>query len=207
MADAKLHTIKLPYPDKDDRNVWVYVPSHSYGEKLPVVYMTDGQNLFDDNSTPHGSWEVEKAVENEQKSGVGNAVIVGVDNGNAWRDSELTPKSIGEVQHLEMLCEDFKPEGEIFDNFLMNTVIPYVENNFPVCTDRQNVAVCGSSSGGLMSFFSALNTRKNSAMQVCFLLHFSVTQERIGRNIFRQKLLKICRTSTSIRVTVTSLKR
>lgn len=156
MVDAKLHTIKLPYPDKDDRTVWVYVPSYSDGEKLPVVYMTDGQNLFDDNSTPHGSWEVAKAVENEQKSGVGNAVIVGIDNGNAWRDSELTPKSIGEVQHLEMLCEDFKPEGEIFDNFLMNTVIPYVENNFPVCTDRQNVAVCGSSSGGLMSFFSAV---------------------------------------------------
>ena len=44
---------------------------------------------FDDNSIPHGSWEVVKAVENEQKSGVGNAVIVGIDNGNAWRDSEL----------------------------------------------------------------------------------------------------------------------
>ena len=66
MADAKLHTIKLPYPDKGGRNVWVYVPSHSYGEKLPVVYMTDGQNLFDDNSTPHGSWEVAKAVENNK---------------------------------------------------------------------------------------------------------------------------------------------
>lgn len=128
MVDTKLHTIKLPYPDKGDRTVWIYVPSHSDGEKLPVVYMTDGQNLFDDNSTPHGSWEVVKAVENEQKSGVGNAVIVGIDNGNAWRDSELTPKSIGEVQHLEMFCEDFKPEGEIFDDFLMNTVIPYVEN-------------------------------------------------------------------------------
>ena len=41
----------------------------------------------------------------------------------------------------------------------------------------------------LCHFFRLLNTR-NSAMQVCFLLHFSVTQERIGRNIFRQKLLK-----------------
>ena len=40
MADAMLHTIKLPYPDKGDRNVWVYVPSHSDGEKIPVVYMT-----------------------------------------------------------------------------------------------------------------------------------------------------------------------
>lgn len=46
MADTKLHTIKLPYPDKGDRTVWVYVPSHSDGEKLLVVYMTDGQNLL-----------------------------------------------------------------------------------------------------------------------------------------------------------------
>lgn len=184
MADAKLHTIKLPYPDKDDRTVWVYVPSHSYGEKLPVVYMTDGQNLFDDNSTPHGSWEIVKAVENEQKSGVGNAVIVGIDNGNAWRDSELTPKSIGEVQHLEMLCEDFKPEGEIFDNFLMNTVIPYVENNFPVCTDRQNVAVCGSSSGGLMSFFRLLNTRKIRLCRCVFSCIFLLHKRGLGEISF-----------------------
>ena len=178
MVDTELHTIKLPYPDKDDRTVWVYVPSHSDGEKLLVVYMTDGQNLFDDNSTPHGSWEVVKAVENEQKSGVGNAVIVGIDNGNVWRDSELTPKSIG----------------------MLKIISPYAP------TDRM-LPSAEAHRADLCHFFRLLNTRKNSAMQVCFLLHFSVTQERIGRNIFRQKLLKICRTSTSIRVTVMNLKR
>ena len=118
MVDAKLHTIKLPYPDKDYRNVWVYVPSHSDGEKLPVVYMTDGQNLFDDNSTPHGSWEVVKAVENEQKSGVGNAVIVGIDNGNAWRDSELTPKSIVRFSTLKCSVRTSNPRAKSLTIFL-----------------------------------------------------------------------------------------
>lgn len=186
MSDAMLHTIKLPYPDKGDRTVWVYVPSHNDGEKLHVVYMTDGQNLFNENSTPHGSWEVVKAVENEQKNGVGGAVIVGIDNGNVWRDSELTPNSVGEVQHRDMLCEDFKPEGEIFDGFLMNTVIPYVENNFPVCTDRQRVAVCGSSSGGLMSFFSAVEHHEKfgyaGVFSPAFLCYTRVDWEKYLQN-------------------------
>ena len=38
----------------------------------------------------------------------------------------------------------------------MNTVVPYIEENFPVRTDRRGRAVCGSSSGGLMSFFSGV---------------------------------------------------
>ena len=156
MTNSKLHTVNLPFPDKGDRRVWIYVPEHNENEKLPVVYMTDGQNLFDDNATPFGSWEVVKAVENEMKNGLSGAVIVGIDNGNVYRDSELTPKSIGEIQHREYFNDIFTPQGEIFDGFLMNTVVPYVEENFPVRTDRRGRAVCGSSSGGLMSFFSGV---------------------------------------------------
>ena len=156
MTNSKLHIVNLPFPDKGDRSVWIYVPEHNENEKLPVVYMTDGQNLFDDNATPFGSWEVVKAVENEMKNGLSGAVIVGIDNGNVYRDSELTPKSIGEIQHREYFNDIFTPQGEIFDDFLMNTVVPYVEENFPVRTDRRGRAVCGSSSGGLMSFFSGV---------------------------------------------------
>ena len=47
MIEEKIFELYLPYPDKDDRRVRVYVPEHEEGEKLPVIYMTDGQNLFD----------------------------------------------------------------------------------------------------------------------------------------------------------------
>ena len=68
MTNSEFHTVNLPFPDKGDRRVWIYVPEHNKNEKLPVVYMTDGQNLFDDNATPFGSWEVVHAVENEIKN-------------------------------------------------------------------------------------------------------------------------------------------
>ncbi len=156
MTESKLYTVHLPFPEKEDRQVWIYVPKHIKGDRLPVIYMTDGQNLFDKNSTPHGCWEVAEAVENEMKNGAEGAVIVGIDNGNIYRDSELTPKSVGEVQHRDMLNDIFNPQGEIFDGFLMNTVVPFVEGNYPVRTDRQGRAICGSSSGGLMAFFSGI---------------------------------------------------
>lgn len=156
MIKSEIFTAYLPFPEKYDRKIWIYVPSHKEGEKLPVIYMTDGQNLFDEFPTQFGSWGVVSAVENEQKNSGKSAVIVGIDNGNEFRDSELTPKCIGEVQYRHLLNDIFTPQGEIFDDFMMNTVIPYVEENYPVLTDRRNIAVCGSSSGGLQAFFAGI---------------------------------------------------
>ncbi len=81
---------------------------------------------------------------------------MGIHNDNKWRDNELTPKSIGEVSPEDM--PDFTaPEGEIFDGFVINTVMPAVEAQFPVKKGRKNTAFCGSSSGGLQSFFTAVS--------------------------------------------------
>lgn len=133
MVNSELKTFTLPFPnERGERKIWVYIPSHSEDEKLPVIYMTDGQNLFDEESTEYGSWNVISAVENEQNNTGLSAIIVGIDNGNIYRDSELTPKCIGEIQHRDYFNDIFSPEGEVFDSFLTDTVIPYIENNFPV---------------------------------------------------------------------------
>lgn len=174
MVKSELNEIHLPYPLRGEKRVWVYVPKLG-GEKLPVIYMTDGQNLFDSGSTPYGCWDVVKAVENEICGGFGGAVIVGIDNSGDYRDSELTPNSIGKVLHRDMLNENFEPEGEIFDAFLMNTVIPYVEENFPVKTGGSNRAICGSSSGGLQAFFEGVENKDEfaavGALSPAFLLY------------------------------------
>ena len=152
MVNSELKTFTLPFPnERGERKIWVYIPSHSEDEKLPVIYMTDGQNLFDEESTEYGSWNVISAVENEQNNTGLSAVIVGIDNGNIYRDSELTPKCIGEIQHRDYFNDIFSPEGEVFDSFLTDTVIPYIENNFPAKKNKESVSVCGSSSGGLQA--------------------------------------------------------
>lgn len=90
MVNSELKTFTLPFPnERGERKIWVYIPSHSEDEKLPVIYMTDGQNLFDEESTEYGSWNVISAVENEQNNTGLSAIIVGIDNGNIYRDSEV----------------------------------------------------------------------------------------------------------------------
>ncbi len=159
MIREELFELSLPYYTGRNRKVRVYVPDREDDERLPVIYMTDGQNLFEDNLPGQlGCWHTREAV-NE----VGKAIIVGIHNDDnpLQRAKELTPKSIGSIR-----CPDDMPrhirrmmacEGEAFDDFVVNTVMPEVENRFPVQTGRNAAAFCGSSSGGLQAFFTALS--------------------------------------------------
>ncbi len=188
MIEAKIYTISLPYPEKGDRKVWIYVPKHCENETLPVIYMTDGQGLFDEFPSPYGSLGVEKAVEAEMQNSGKGAVIVGIDNGNEWRDNELTPASIGEIIRPESMDNFSKPEGEIFDDFLMNTVIPHIEANFPVKKGRANMSVCGCSSGGLQAFFAGIEHNDRFAYVGAFSPAFLLYSENSWREYLLRKI-------------------
>ena len=188
MVNSLITEILLPFPDKEDRKVWIYVPVHNEGDKLPVMYMTDGQNLFDEKSTPFGSWGVVEAVENEAAHNGVPCVIVGIDNGNVYRDSELTPDCIGNIQCREEFNDIFTPQGEIFDDFLMNIVIPYVEENFPVSKKRQKISVCGSSSGGLQAFFEGVEHSDKFAFVGALSPAFLVYSQEDWRNYLLAKV-------------------
>lgn len=191
MINSQIFTASLPFPDKDNRNIWIFVPQHSENQLLPVIYMTDGQCLFDEFPTSFGAVGVTQAVENEFAVSGKSAVIVGIDNGNAWRDNELTPASIGEVIRHDSMDNFSKPEGEIFDNFLMNVVIPYVEDNFPVLADRDNVAVCGCSSGGLQAFFAGIEHPDKFSYVGAFSPAFLLYSEQSWRNYLSSKISDI----------------
>ena len=157
MKLAELFELYLPYPGKDDRRVRVYVPAHGEGEELPVIYMTDGQNLFDEETSTWGCWHTREAVEAERIASGKAAIIVGIHNDNIWRDNELTPASRGKLVTAADMANYTASEGELFDSFVMDTVKPYIESHFPVKPGRESTAFCGSSSGGLQAFFTALS--------------------------------------------------
>ena len=157
MKQAEIFEMFFPYPGKENRRVRVFVPAHKDGEELPVIYMTDGQNLFDEESSAWGCWHTREAVEAEREASGKAAIIVGIHNDNVWRDNELTPASIGELVTTADMDNYTASEGEIFDSFVMDIVKPYIESHFPVKRGRDNTAFCGSSSGGLQAFFTALS--------------------------------------------------
>ncbi|HCA05481.1 MAG TPA: hypothetical protein DEO32_06260 [Ruminococcaceae bacterium] len=152
----KLHTVSFPYPKLPPRRVRIYVPEHEEGETMPVIYMTDGQNLFYEDESVWGCWKVIETVVEEARNGLGKVIIVGIDNGGVHRDNELTPASIGEVICPNEMENFTEPLGEEFDFFVTQTVMPHVEAHFPVKKGKKYTAFCGSSSGGLQSFFTGL---------------------------------------------------
>ena len=157
MIEEQLLTLSFPYPERGERPVRVFVPAHEEGERLPVIYMTDGQNLFDVESSGFGCWYTREAVRDEREKSGRAAIIVGIHNVDPWRANELTPKSVGEILCPEEIRPQVKPGGEIFDDFVVNKVKPFVEAHFPVKTGRDDTAFCGSSMGGLQSFFTVLS--------------------------------------------------
>lgn len=196
MTEEKIIDLYLPYSKMKDRLVRVYVPAHEEGEKLPVIYMTDGQNLFEEEKCRFGCWHIRETVREELAQSGKGVIVVGIYNDkDAQRASELTPKGIGKPQFPNIFVKIMvslmaRPSGEVFDSFIINTVKPYIETNFPVKTGRNHTAFCGSSMGGLMSFFTALSHTDIFCMAGVFSPNFMIYDKEDMKEWVKSKLTK-----------------
>ena len=157
-ADAPPGTLEL-LPDvhspqlKNDRDLLVYLPaSHGQGDRrYPVLYMHDGQNLFDPATSFSGEWQVDEAMAAASLQGL-EAIVVGVPNMREKRVNEYSPFDVPE----------FGPgHGDRYLEFLTRTVKPLVDRRFRTLPDRAHTGIAGSSMGGLISlhaFFSRPDT-------------------------------------------------
>lgn len=144
---------EFSYQDRS-KGVLIWTPDGydpKSAEKYAVIYMTDGHNLFDPNMTSQGCWAVAESIDAMMSQSDNKTIVVGIENMDGWRDDELTP-NLGTP--TDPGYED--GHGAYFCDFLMKTVIPYVEKNYNVYTDRDHTAICGSSSGGIESFYIAM---------------------------------------------------
>jgi predicted alpha/beta superfamily hydrolase len=130
------------------RRVWIYLPE-SYSttkKKYPVLYMHDGQNLFDHATASFGEWGVDEALDTLGQQ-FGEMIVVAVDHGNEKRINEYSPFD----------SEQFgKGEGDAYVDFLVQTLMPYINNHYRTKRSARFTAIAGSSMGGLISFYAAL---------------------------------------------------
>jgi len=134
----------------NSRSLRIYLPP-SYSEntlkRYPVLYMHDGQNLFDASTAAFGvEWRVDETLNSAISAGqVDEVIVVGVDN-TANRIWEYTP------------CCDASYGGggaDTYERFLIDTVKPYIDQTYRTLTAKTNTAVAGSSLGGLVSCYIA----------------------------------------------------
>lgn len=128
------------------RRIWLYLPPdyETSGKDYPVLYMHDGQNLFDAATSFAGEWEVDETLNALFAEGKDVPIVVGIDNGGGNRIDEYTPwpnTSYG------------GGDGALYAQFIVETLKPYIDQNYRTKADRENTAVMGSSLGGLISHY------------------------------------------------------
>ena len=144
------------------RNVDVWLPpDFSEDKKYPVLYMHDGQNIFEPiSSIGSVAWEIDKAITrlvNAKK--IPGAIVVGVWNsGIRWR--EYMPQKVYEVPEFEKDRPAFieRAGGDSISDsylkFLVEEVKPFVDEKYPTLSDQQKTFIMGSSMGGLISLYA-----------------------------------------------------
>ena len=129
------------------RTLRLYLPPgyEKGNERYPVLYMHDAQNLFDDVTSFVGEWGVDEAMNELSTSHGLNVIVVGIDNGQQYRNTELS------AWPNERLGGD--PEGKAYMDFVVNVVKPYIDKHYRTQSDREHTAIMGSSLGGLISHY------------------------------------------------------
>jgi predicted alpha/beta superfamily hydrolase len=130
----------------NERDVYVYLPPGYDHEvrRYPVVYMQDGQNLFDTGTSFAGSWHVENAVNTAARLDL-PAIVVGVPNAGAERILEYSP--FADARHGIGW-------GDRYLEFLTGTLKPMIDQQFRTLRDRADTGIAGSSMGALISLYA-----------------------------------------------------
>lgn len=131
------------------RRVWIYLPPDydTSGKDYPVLYMHDGQNLFDSNTSFSGEWQVDETLNAMAGEGIDVPVVVGIDNGGIYRIAEYTPWASQQYGG---------GDGEAYVRFIVETLKPYIDQNYRTLPGREHTGIMGSSLGGLISHYGAL---------------------------------------------------
>jgi len=138
------------------RRVWIYLPP-SYGsskKRYPVIYMHDGQNVFDDLTSFSGEWGVDEALDTLGIK-TRECIVVGIDNGGSKRINEYCPYDFS-LQG----GQKGTGEGDLYIQFLAKTLKPFIDKRYRTLKNQKNTFTAGSSMGGLISMYAVVKYPK-----------------------------------------------
>ena len=162
------------------RRVWVLLPSdyETSKKRYPVVYMQDGQNIFDATSSFAGEWGVDESFATTL-SNCPQAIVVAVDNGGINRSNEYCAYDNAE--------EKITAQGKAYVDFLVKTLKPAIDKEFRTLTDGANTAIMGSSLGANISAY-AYFTYPEVFSKIALLSPAYWINPELKQNVFEHKI-------------------
>lgn len=170
------------------RNIDIWLPKgYNNQKKYAVLYMHDGQMLFDSTITWNKQdWQADEVA--TKLMNLGNTkefIIVGIWNGGATRHADYFPQKpyeslssnqkdfvTAELKKLGRTEENFQPISDNYLRFLVKELKPYIDQHFSVWTDPANTFVAGSSMGGLISMYAICEYPETFGGAACLSTHW-----------------------------------
>jgi len=134
--------------------VWLppgYDDATNRGTRYPILYLNDGQNLFEASTSFTGvDWQVDETAHRLIREGVvPPMIIVGIDNAGKDRLREYMP-------HRSLQAMMLRVQGSRYPDFLIKEVMPFLARNYRVASGPQNTGLGGSSLGALISLYTVV---------------------------------------------------
>jgi len=176
-----IHIDSFPSTAVDPRSVHIWLPSdYDSTKKYAVVYMHDGQMLFDSSNTWNKKeWQVDETMNRLLTDGkIKDAIVVGIDNNGSRRISEYFPEAVfaevpDEISDQLLSAQlSGEPLGNEYLEFLVLELKPYIDSVYSTHSDHGNTFVMGSSMGGLISLYAICEYPKVFGGAACISTHW-----------------------------------
>ncbi len=174
----------------DARNIDIWLPDgYSNKEKYAVLYMNDGQALYDAESTWNKqAWEIDEvAGKLIAQAKTRKFIVVGIWN-NGARHPEYFPQKpfesltqiqkdtvTAQLQKAGRIKEVFSPYSDLYLKFLVSELKPFIDKNFSTEPNQKNTFIAGSSMGGLISMYAICEYPKIFGGAACLSTHWPGT--------------------------------
>lgn len=168
-------------------SIWL-PPEYSKSKQYPVIYMHDGQMLFDGSSTWNKQeWMVDEAMSDLiQTDSIFSAIVVGIWNSGENRFQDYFPQKVFEsispeeqdsisiaLYRSERVKGTFRPASDAYLRFIVNELKPFIDLNFSTRKNRESTFMAGSSMGGLISLYALCEYPEIFGGIACFSTHWT----------------------------------
>lgn len=161
------------------RNVTVWLPPgyDASDARYPVLYMHDGQNLFDASTANYGEWGVDEHLERLIATGQVRApIVVGVWNTDL-RLRDYVPADLVNALPADMKAEVValyggEPLSDGYIRFLADELKPFIDSTYRTLTGPQDTSISGSSMGGLISMYAVMKRPDVFSAAACLSTHW-----------------------------------
>lgn len=124
------------------RSIWVYLPKGYATSKkaYPVIYMQDGQNLFNEQTAMQGEWGLDECLDSLAAKHRKECIVVAIASDAKVRAKEYNPYE----------------EGKLYDEFLANTLKPFIDKKYHTQKEPAHTFIAGSNIGAVISLYTLI---------------------------------------------------